>query len=224
MAAIERSDSEIKREVERELAWETRVDETEVGVEVDDGVVTLTGVVSSWGKRVAAEEAAHRAAGVLDVANDIEVKPPGSPGRTDTEIAHAVRRALEWDVFVPDTRIQSTVSDGVVTLEGSVDAVSEREDAERAIRNLAGVRRVANKITIVPSERLPGDVRRAIVQALELRAHRKAERVHSVVEDGRVTLTGHVRSHAEREAVVGAVRYAPGVRAVDDRLEIGPYE
>jgi osmotically-inducible protein OsmY len=133
LVAAKKTDAEIQQDVLRELAWDTRVAATEVGVEVDEGVVTLTGTVDHWGKRHAAQEAAHRVHGVLDVANDITVRAPGTPGRTDNEIAHAVRHVLEWDVFVPSTRIQSTVSNGAVTLDGSVDNWSQRQDAERAV-------------------------------------------------------------------------------------------
>ena len=117
---VTKTDSQIQQDVLRELKWDTRVEETDVGVEVDRAVVTLTGTVSSYAKRMAAQEAAHRVAGVLDVVNDIQVHLPGSLARTDTEIAQAVRHALEWDVVVPDTQIRSTVSDGWVTLEGDV--------------------------------------------------------------------------------------------------------
>jgi osmotically-inducible protein OsmY len=112
-----KSDAQIQREVLEELKWDTRVDETDVGVEVDAGVVTLTGTVANYAKRLAAQEAAHRVRGVLDVANDIQVKITGGPVRTDTEIAQAVRAALEWDAHVPHERIQSTVANGIVTLE-----------------------------------------------------------------------------------------------------------
>ena len=148
MAIARKTDAEIQQDVLRELTWDTRVEETDVGVEVDDGVVTLSGTVSSWGKRHAAAEAAHRVRGVLDVANNIVVKIPGTPGRTDTEVARAVRNALVWDVFVPDTRIRSTVSDGVVTLDGDADTRAQAEDAERAVRNLAGVRAVMSLIEV----------------------------------------------------------------------------
>src|SRR6266511_3421310 len=115
---IRKDDSEIKQAVQEEFKWDTRIKETEIGVEVKNGVVTLTGTVSSYAEKMAAQEAAHFVTGVLDVANDIEVKAPGSPGRTDTEIAQAVRHALEWDVGVPHERIRSTVSDGIVNLDG----------------------------------------------------------------------------------------------------------
>ena len=134
--AMTKMDAQIHHDVLEELKWDSRVDETEVGVQVASGVVTLTGAVTSWAKRVAAQEAAHRVIGVHDVANDIKVKMPGGLTRTDTEIAQAVRRALEWDVFVPEDKITSTVTDGWVTLDGAVDTWSQRNDAERAVRNL----------------------------------------------------------------------------------------
>jgi osmotically-inducible protein OsmY len=218
-----RTDSQIQEDVLRELRWDTRVAETEVGVQVQDGVVTLTGAVESWGKRLAAQDAAHRVTGVLDVANDLEVKLVGASHRTDTEIARAVRHALEWDVFVPDARIQSTVSNGWITLEGSVDGTPEREDAERAVRNLAGVRGVTNRITVSPAIRVPANVKHAIEEALARRAQREARQIEVSVESGRVRLSGYVHSFAEKEAVVGAARFAPGVVVVEAQLRIDPY-
>src|SRR6185503_5079431 len=118
---IMKTDTQIHHDVLEELKWDSRVDETEVGIEVDKGVVTLSGTVTSWAKRMAAAEAARRVVGVLDVANDIKVKVPGGLSRTDTEIAQAVRQTLQWDVFVPDEQITSTVTDGWVSLDGTVE-------------------------------------------------------------------------------------------------------
>lgn len=218
-----KSDSEIQQAVLRELKWDTRVEETDVGVAVENGIVTLTGTVSSWAKRLAAQEAAHRVGGVLDVANDVRVKIPGIGSRTDTEIANAVRHALEWDVFVPDMSIRSTVSDGWVTLEGSVESWSQKEDAESAVRNLAGVRGVSSKIEVTPPAADPIEVRESIEDALERHAEREVSRIGIEVREGRVTLSGGVDSWAERAAVVGAARGTPGVRSVDDRLRIEGY-
>jgi osmotically-inducible protein OsmY len=217
-----KTDSELQQDVLRELKWDTRVEETDVGVEVDEGVVTLSGTVSSWGKRHAAAEAAHRVRGVLDIANDIVVKTPGTPGRTDTEIAHAVRNALVWDIFVPDTRIRSTVSDGVVTLDGNVETWTQHEDAERAVRNLAGVRAVMNLIEIKGPKVDAVKVRKSIEDALERQAERESKRVWFEVHDGDVKVSGTVRSWAERDAVIGAAKGTPGVRRVEDTLRIEP--
>jgi osmotically-inducible protein OsmY len=222
MQGIKKTDTQIHHDVLEELKWDSRVDETEVGVEVDNGVVTLTGTVTSWAKRAAAEEAARRVIGVLDVANDIKIKVPGALARTDTEIAQAVRHALQWDVFVSDEKITSTVSDGWVTLDGAVDTWSQRADAERAIRNLTGVKGVVNRITVTPLKPMTQDIRKAIEQVLERRAEREAKQIHVDVRDGVVTLTGAVHSWAERKSIVAAARFTPGVREVQDRLRTEP--
>ena len=219
---MRRTDAEIQQAVLRELKWDTRVDETDVGVEVDGGIVTLSGTVNGWAKRVAAQESAHRVFGVLDVANDIQVRVPGTAGRTDTEIAQAVRNALEWDIFVPESRIRSTVSNGQVTLVGDVDFWNQREDAEKAVRNLAGVRHVSNLIEIKPPKVLPHDVKKSIQEALERQAEREAGRIDLFVTDDRVSLSGTVHSWTEHEAVLGAARATPGVRSVEDHLRIHP--
>ena len=213
-----KTDTQIHHDVLEELKWDSRVDETEVGVEVDKGVVTLTGTVSSWAKRMAAQEAARRVIGVLDVANDVKVKIPGGLARTDTEIAQAVRHALQWDVFVPEEEISSMVSDGWVTLDGTLERWSQRDDAERAVRNLTGVKGVMNRITVKATKPAPVDVRKAIEQVLERRAEREAKRIRVDVRDGIVTLTGSVHSWAERKSVVAAARFTPGVREVTDHL------
>jgi osmotically-inducible protein OsmY len=220
--AIKKTDNQIHHDVLEELKWDSRVDETEAGVQVDGGVVTLTGTVTSWAKRVAAQEAARRVIGVLGLANDIKVKVLGGPTRTDTEIAQAVRRALEWDVFVPEQQITSTVTDGWVTLEGTVERWSQRDDADRAIRNLTGVKIVVNKISVKPAKPVSQDVQKAIEQTLERRAEREARRIRADVRDGTVTLTGAVHSWAERKSVVAAARFTPGVRAVEDHLRMEP--
>jgi osmotically-inducible protein OsmY len=221
--ATRRTDVDIQQSVLNELRWDTRVEAAEIGVEVRGGIVTLTGTVPNWGKRVAAAEAAHHVYGVLDVANDVEVKMPGTPGRTDTEIAQAIRHALFWDVFVPEDKIRSTVSRGVVVLEGTVSTQAQREDAERAVRNLAGVRSVRNQIEVEPVSVSAASLRRSIEDALERRADREASRIRVEVDDGVATLFGSVRSWSERRAVVGAALGAPGVRRVEDRLHIDPF-
>jgi osmotically-inducible protein OsmY len=219
---IKKTDSQIQRDVLEELKWDTRVKETDVGVEVNTGTVTLTGTVDSWTARLAAQEAAHRVSGVLDVANDIQIKLPGSYERNDTDIAKAVRTALEWDVLVPNERIRTTVANGVVTLEGKVDYGSQLDDAARAIRNLAGVREVKNLITVEPSSPRvsPQAVRCAIESALKRHAEHAAKHVQIAVADGKILLTGNVPSWDERNTVEWAVRGTPGVWKVDNRLRI----
>jgi osmotically-inducible protein OsmY len=215
-----KTDGRIQLDVLRELRWDPRVAQTDVGVEVDNGVVTLTGTVNNYPERLAAQEAAHRVQGVLDVANDIQVKLPGSAARTDTEIAQAVRDTLRWCVQVPHERMQSTVADGIVTLDGTVDYYYQREAAERAVRNLTGVRGVVNGLSVTGPAAEPDTVRREIEEVLERRAHRAARSIDVSVTDGTVTLSGPVHSLTEREAVLAAARFTPGVREVDNRLRV----
>jgi osmotically-inducible protein OsmY len=219
---VKKTDSKIKHDVLEELRWDTRVKETDVGVEVHSGIVTLTGTVDSWAARIAAKDAAHRVVSVMDVANDIEVKLPGSAQRNDTDVAKAVRAALEWDVLVPDEQIRTTVSRGVVTLEGTVDYWTQYDDAARAIRNLYGVTHVNNQISVAPSLKnlSPADIRRSIDEALERHAERAAKHVNLSVSEGHVTLSGDVPSWVERQTIEGAVRGTPGVLNVKNQLRI----
>jgi len=218
-----RSDSDLKRRILRELKWDSRISWASINVEVDEAVATLTGSVPSYAQKVAAQEAAHRVIGVLDVANDIEVNPSDGFVRSDTELARAVRSALEWDALVPDDQIQSTVSDGWVTLEGEVNYWRERTDAERAIRRLTGVVGVINKITIRKQAVNVDRLREEIAEALETRADRETERLRIEVHDGAVDLWGRVHSWRERRAVLGSISHAPGVAQVRDHLRIDPY-
>lgn len=217
------TDSEIHRKAIDELKWDTLVDETDVGVQVDDGVVTLTGTVGSYAEKQAALNAMHRVIGVLDVANDLVVKVPGDNARSDTDIAQAVRRAIEWDPFLPGDLIRTTVANGFVTLEGTVRTMVQRDLAERAVRHLTGVRGVTNQLRVIPMHADPIEVRQSIESALERQAAREAERIQVQLTDGRLTLAGHVHSWAEKRAALGAAGHAPGVTAVTDHLTVDPY-
>ena len=221
--AVAKTDRQIHEAVLQELKWDTQVDETDAGVEVDNGVVTLTGTVSSYAKKIAAQNAAHRVVGVLDVANDIQVKLLGSMVHTDTDIAQAVRRSLEWDALVAHEKIRSTVANGWVTLEGTVPFWADRSYAERAVHNLTGVRAVTNNLTISASPVATETVCNSIEAALERRAEREADRIQVEMKDGTVSLTGRVHNWNERQAVLGAAGYAPGVRKVEDHLRVDPY-
>jgi osmotically-inducible protein OsmY len=214
------SDAEIKHAVLHELKWDTRVGEEEVGVEVDRGIVTLTGTVGSYAKKLAAQEAAHQVAAVRDVVNDLQVTVPGRVARSDTAIAQMVRRMLAWDERVPDTHIDTTVADGWVTLQGHVDVWAQRLAAERALRHLAGVRGVTNHLVVQAPRVEPQHVRHEIERALKRRAAHKVTRLEVTVTNGIVTLAGAVRSWPEKQALLAAVGHAPGVQGVQDQLRI----
>jgi osmotically-inducible protein OsmY len=219
-AAKIRADDQIQKDVLDELEWDARVRPNEVGVIVKDGVVTLTGWVDSFVKKWAAEEAAHRVPGVVAVANDIEVRLPASAERTDADIATAAVHALEWDASVPAEKIKVTVSNGWVTLEGEVESQHQKEDAERAVRRLTGVKGVTNWITVKPSSPPPSELKQKIEQALLRSVEIDAERITVGVEGSKVILNGTVRSWAERQEAERAAWSAPGVASVDNRLVV----
>jgi osmotically-inducible protein OsmY len=216
---MKRTDSEIRDAVLTELAWDARVAGADIKVAVDDGIACLTGSVNSWGARLAAREATYHVKGVVDVDSRLDVKV-GDGWRSDADIAAAVRNALDEDVFIPSARLHSSVTDGEVTLRGELKHCWERDDAEKAVRNIPGVRRVLNEIQISPIATAPTEIRKSIEAALERRALREARRINLEIHEGHVILTGAVHSWAERQSVVGAAKNTPGVRSVDDRLRI----
>jgi osmotically-inducible protein OsmY len=213
------SDRQTQRDVLAELSWDARVAPTEVGVSVKNGVVTLTGVVDSYTKRWAAEEAAHRVRGVRAVADDIEVRLPSSDQRTDSDIAAASLQEIAWDVFLPADQITVTVSKGWVTLRGEVEWQFQRQAAERHVRNLKGVTGVTNLITVTPRVR-PSDLKKKIEDALVRSAQLDAQQIMVDVEGTRAILKGAVRSLAEKKEAERAAWLAPGITAVDNRIAI----
>ena len=213
------TDEQIQRDVLAEMKYDARVQPNEIGVAVKDGVVTLTGWVDSYTKKWAAEEAAHRVRGVKAVANDIEVRLPSSAERTDTDIAAAAARAVEWDAFVPIEKLDVTVSKGWVTLRGEVEWQFEKEDAERVVRRLSGVRGVTNLIVVKPRV-TPSELKQKIEQALIRSAETDAERITVDVQGSKVILKGTVRTWTERAEAERVAWSAPGISSVENRITI----
>src|SRR5258706_15486456 len=221
MAVSVHTDEDIQRDVLEELKWDPRVRPNEIGVAVKDGIVTLTGWVDSYLKKIAAEEAAHRVPGVKAVANDIEVRLPTSAERTDADLAKAALNALNWEAAIPADKLDVTVSQGWVTLKGEVDYAFQKRDAERAVQHLAGVKGVTNLIVVKPQV-FPSDLKQQIERALIRNAETDARRITVEVEGSRVILRGTVRSYAEKQAAEDTAWSAPGVSEVENYIMISP--
>ena len=216
-ATLIHTDEEIQKDVLAELKWDAQVQPNEIGVSVKDGVVTLTGWVDSYLKKWAAEDAAHRVGGVKAVANDIDVKVFNE--RTDPDIAEAAIRALQWDASVPADKIQVTISKGWVTLKGEVNWNFEKQDAERVVRRLTGVKGVSNLITVKPST-TPSELKKRIEDALVRNAKVDANKITVEVLGSKAILKGAVRAWVEKEEAERVAWLAPGVTSVENRITV----
>jgi osmotically-inducible protein OsmY len=212
-------DLQLQQRVIDALEFEPSVDAAHVGVSARDGVVTLSGHVSSYAEKFAAERAARQVKGVKAVAEEIEVRLPSDKKLADDEIAARSLRLLHWDVAIPDDRISVKVEHGIVTLSGNVDWDYQRIEAEYDVRKLSGVRSVINDITVRPKPHA-ADVHDKIRAAMARNAVLDADKITVSVSGGRVTLGGKVSAWVEREAAERAAWSAPGVIEVEDKIEL----
>jgi osmotically-inducible protein OsmY len=220
MVTITQNDIELRKDVLEELEWDPAIDARHIGVTVDKGIIGLTGHVSSYAEKTNAERIAKRVIGVEAVANDLEVKIPIKAEKDDVDIARSAVNALEWNVSVPHEKITIGVSKGWVTLEGEVEWYHQKRAAEDAIRLLAGVRGVTNKVTVAVKKVRPEDVKMKIESALRRNAELDARKIKVDTSNGGVTLSGDVRSWTEREDAINAAWSAPGVTNVVDHIRI----
>jgi len=215
-----KSDKDLERDVKEELAFDPRVDVKAITVSAKSGVVTLSGSAPTYAAKIAASRDAERVSGVNVVVEHMDVSLPDMHARSDADLAKAVADALRWDVEVPHDKIKTSVRDGWITLEGTVDWQYQRAAADGALRYLVGVKGVTNQIAVAPSlgERAI-DVKQHIKDALTRSAETDAQRITvDTAEGGAVTLRGTIHSWAEREEVMRAAWATRGVRKVQDDL------
>jgi osmotically-inducible protein OsmY len=203
-----------------ELKWDPAVNAAHIGVAAKDGAVTLSGYVDSYSEKYAALRAAERVYGVRAVADEIEVRLPSSHVHDDAEIAEAIAHALRWNTLVPDT-VDVEVRNGFVTLRGEVEWSYQKEAAERAVRDVEGVKGVANVITVKPKVKAE-EVRRRVEQAIERAAELDARAITVTTRNGTVELHGTVHSMFERRVAESAAKAAPGVKQVENDLVVVP--
>jgi osmotically-inducible protein OsmY len=216
-----KSDSEIERDVREELKWDPDLDAEDIAVSVKNGVVTLAGFTKSYTDRLEAEAAAKRVAGVLAVANDIEVRLPAIDQRPDPDIARDAVAAMKSALPISYDRIKAIVKGGWITLEGAVEWQYQKSTAETAVRKVKGVKGVTNVITVKPKVE-PSELQRKIMEAFKRNAEVDANRITVEANGSEVILKGTVRSWIEREEAERVAWSAPGITKVEDRIVVSP--
>ncbi|MBC3863380.1 BON domain-containing protein [Undibacterium jejuense] len=214
-----KTSTELKRDVIAELNWDPSLPANNIGVEVKDGVVTLSGHVGSFVEKWNAERAVQRVVGVGALAVEIEVNLAGSSKRDDADIARTASNVLAWASYVPQDSIKVMVEGGWITLTGNVEWEYQRNSAADAVRRLMGVTGVSNDINLEPS--IAAQVVQSDIEAaLKRLAKSESANITVHVDGSTVTLAGTTHSWVERDLASQAAWNAPGVKHVKDKIRI----
>lgn len=213
------SDLSLRKTILEELEFQPHIDAANIGVGVENGVVTLSGHVSSYAQKVSAEHAVKAVKGVRAVAEEIQVRLEKGAGTADDTIANRALNIITWSSDIPEGDIKVIVQKGWITLEGQVDWQYQKETAERAVRKLSGVVGVDNRLTLRPRVDVV-DIQHSIEEALKRNAEVDAKAIRVKVEGSVVKLEGRVHFWRERQVAERAAWAVPGVSQVDDQLLI----
>ena len=206
-----RTDAQIKQDILDELAYQPNIDETQIDVLVKDGIVTLSGLVFSYAKKIAVVKIIEKIAGVKAIAEGIKISYRHSLNKTDTEIANAAINAIEWNASVPNNKVIIEVDNGWITLIGEVEHAYQKDAARRAVEYLSGVRGVTNNITLRQNTIQPQDIKAEIAKAFKRSAVIDTLGITIETTDHAVKLTGKVRSVLEKKEAEKAAFNAPGL-------------
>ncbi|MBC3345207.1 MULTISPECIES: BON domain-containing protein [Pseudomonas] len=211
------SDLTLRKTILEELEFQPDLNAAHIGVAVDNGVVTLSGHVSSYAEKISAERAVKNIEGVRAVAEEIQVRLNKNAGTADDTIANRALNIINWSSDVPEGDIKVVVQNGWVSLEGEVDWQYQKEAVERAVFKLSGVMGVNNRLTLRP--RVDADnIQHRIEEALKRNAEVDAKAIHVKVDGDVVRLDGKVHLWRQRKIAERAAWSVPGVREVNDHL------
>lgn len=214
-----KSNEDLQRDVQNAIKWEPLLNAAEIGVTAIDGVVTLTGTVDSYAKKLEAEDAAKKVAGVKALVEKIEIKFSSTWKKDDTEMASEILNALKWNWEIPSEDIQVKVENGWVRLEGVVQWNYQREAAQKAVKNLVGILGVTNdiKINIATKDNLE---KKDIQEALLRNGVINEQNIDVKVIGNKVTLNGTVDSWYQRDEAGRIAWKASDVWAVENELVV----
>jgi osmotically-inducible protein OsmY len=213
------ADKRLRDDVLEQLDFAPDVDATHIAVAAAGGIVTLSGHVSSYAEKIAAEKAVRGVKGVAGVAEELEVRVPADRKSADDELARRALAILDWSTAIPKGVISVMAEHGHVSLTGEVPWHFQRSAAEKLVRRLSGIKSVINRIKVRPDVK-PSEIRHKIERALQRHAELEADTIDVKVEGATVHLSGAVHSLRERDLVEDAAWSAPGVSQVEDRIVI----
>jgi osmotically-inducible protein OsmY len=216
-----KTDAQLHQDIMQALDWEPSLNPIHIDVAIRNGVVTLTGFVTSLSEKWTTEHVVKSVSGVKAVADDLEVRLPTENERTDSDIARAAVTALEWNTSVPHDRITATVRNGWVTLDGSVDWPYQKTAAEEAVRPLMGVKGVPNTLVVQPKVEAT-DISAKIAEAFKRNAALEAQKIWVEATGSKIILRGNLHSWMERAEAERIAASAPGVTEVENHISVTP--